>query len=383
VTVVFFSDISWDSLYQRPQHLATRLAGRARILWVEPATLGSRFRLIPREQVPGVFRISLPAFPLNARIRWIRRTAVVASRLVPLRRAVERIQGFLLRLALRRMKAQDDLTACLVENFLFMPLTRALHPRTVVFDYIDDAFGFTAFPQFVRDEWLSTLRRADEVTVTSATLRQRINEAQPRSVRIVPNGVEFERFAHPAGETRPPDLPPADRPIFGYTGSIYPWIDFDLLEYAVRSLPEYWFVLIGYQHPAVAGDMSKLLCHRNFLYLGLKPYAAMPAYVRSFAAGMIPFKRTLLTEGVNPVKLYEYSAAGVPTVVTDFSDDTHAFSDLVLIARTNGEFVQNLRTAVIRRTDQSFQARLSSFAGDNDWNSRAREMSSLLQLEGS
>jgi glycosyltransferase involved in cell wall biosynthesis len=380
VTVVFFSDIAWDSLHQRPQHLAARLARQGRVLWVEPATLGSRVLISPREQIPGVFRMTLPAFPLNARKRWIRRLAVSASRILPFRLALAGVQRALLRHGLRLVKAPDEETVCLVENFLFMHLTRFLRARTVVFDYIDDAFGFTAFPGFVRREWLSTVQRADAVTVTSPTLRQRVMDAHPRDVRIIPNGVEFERFAHPAEGTRPADLPPVGQTIVGYTGSIYPWLDFRLLEYAIDSLKEYRFVLVGYLHPEVADDMTRLLRHSNFSYLGLKPYAAVPAYVRSFAAGMIPFKRTLLTEGVNPVKLYEYSAAGVPTVVTDFSDDTRAFSDFVLIARTEDEFVRNIRTAVSRRHDPSFAARLSSFARENDWESRAREFSALLQL---
>ena len=380
MTLVFFSDIAWDSLHQRPQHLASRLARRARILWVEPATLGSRVLITPREQIPGVFRMTLPAFPLNARKRWIRRLAVLASRILPLRLALAGTQRALLRHGLRLVKAPGEETVCLVENFLFMHLTRILQPRTVIFDYIDDAFGFTAFPGFVRREWLSTVKRADAVTVTSATLGRRVKDVHPRDLRLIPNGVDFERFAHPADEVRPSDLPPAGLTIIGYTGSIYPWLDFGLLERAVESLEEYRFVFAGHLHPDVTEGMTRLLRHRNFSYLGVKPYSEVPAYVRSFAAGLIPFRRTLLTEGVNPVKLYEYSAAGVPTVATDFSDDTRAFSDFVLIARTEDEFVQHIRTAVGRRSDPSFAARLSSFARENDWDSRAREFSALLQL---
>lgn len=334
----------------------------------------------PREEIPCVFRMTLPAFPLNARKRWIRRLAVVASRIPPLRFALQETQYALLRRGLRLMKKQGEETVCLVENFLFMHLTHRLRSRTVVFDYIDDAFGFTAFPGFVRREWLSTVLQADIVTVTSPTLRRRVMNVHPRDVRLIPNGVEFELFSRPAVGKRPSDIPPDGMTIVGYTGSVYPWLDFEMLEHAIESLAEFRFVLVGHLHPDVAEDMRRLDRHSNFSYLGLKPYAQVPAYLQSFAAGMIPFKRTLLTEGVNPVKLYEYSAAGVPTVTTDFSDDTRAFIDLVLIARTKDEFVRYLRTAVTRRADPSFTAKLSSFARGNDWDARAREFFALLQL---
>jgi glycosyltransferase involved in cell wall biosynthesis len=380
MTVVFFSDIAWDSLHQRPQHLASRLARQGRVLWVEPVTLGSRILISPREQIPGLFRMTLPAFPLNARNRWIRRLALLTSRVLPFRVALAGAQRILLIRGLRKLNVKGEETVCLAENFLFVHLTRILRARTVVFDYIDDAFGFTVLPGYVRKEWLVAVQHADTVTVTSPTLRQRVMDAHPRDIRLIPNGVEFERFAHPDEAMRPADLPPDGLTIIGYAGSIYPWLDFGLLGRAIESLKEYRFVLIGHLHPDVTHDMTRLLRHSNFSYLGLKPYAQVPAYMRSFAAGIIPFKRTLLTEGVNPVKLYEYSAACVPTVVTDFSDDTRAFSDLVLIARTVEEFVHHIRTAVSRRSDPSFAARLTSFARENDWDSRARDFSALLQL---
>lgn len=380
MTVIFFSDIPWDSLYQRPQHLAARLGREARVLWIEPATLGSRVIFTPREEVPGVFRMTLPDIPLNARSAWVRRMAGAAARIGPLRFVLRQVQRTLLGRGLRRVQSPGDATACLVQNFRFMHCAEHAHCRTVVFDYIDDAFGFTEVPGFVRQEWLAALRRADVVTVTSPTLRQRVLDVYPRDVRIVPNAVEFERFAHPATAGRPSDLPGDGLPVVGYAGSIYPWLDFGLLEHAIAALAEFRFVLIGHVHPSVAATVAGLGRFRNFSYLGTKPYAEVPAYLRSFAAGMIPFRRTLLTEAVNPVKLYEYCAAGVPAVVTDFSDDMRAFADVVLIARSADDFVRHLRTAVARRSDPASAARLSSFARGNDWDSRAREFSTLLQL---
>lgn len=382
MTVIFFSDIAWDSLHQRPQHIATRLAQRARILWVEPVTLGRRLMFTPQEQATDFYRMMLPAFPLNARKRWIRRLAVAMSRVRALRSVLSAAQRLLFTRGLRHVQQPGTATSCLVENFLFMHLTETLHPRRVVFDYIDDVFGFTSFPDFVRSEWLSAVQRADTVTVTSSTLRKRILDIYRRDVKLIPNGVDFEQFAHPVHHVRPADLPPDAAPIIGYVGSIYPWLDFALLDRTLEALPDFRFVMLGHLHPEVAGDMARLQRHMNFSFLGLKPYGEVPAYVRHFHVGIIPFRRTLLTEGVNPVKFYEYSAAGIPTVVTDFSDDTRAFADLVLIARTEQEFAQQIRVAVDRRSDSKFARRLLSFAEKNDWKNRAREFSDLLQLNG-
>jgi hypothetical protein len=85
-----------------------------------------------------------------------------------------------------------------------------------------------------------------------------------------------------------------------------------------------------------------------------------------------------LTEGVNPVKLYEYSAAGVTTVATDFSPDTLAFADIVLIAHTRDEFADHLRTAIARRNNHEWVAALRAFARANDWEQRSASFSRLL-----
>jgi glycosyltransferase involved in cell wall biosynthesis len=383
VTLLFLSDIAWDSLVQRPQHIATRMALTMRVLWVEPVTLGRRVLFTPVEIAPGLYRMMLPAFPLNARKRWIRRTAALASRLPFLRWAVRQAQRIMLRAGARTIGSGADDIVCLAQNFQLLAASEALKPRRVVFDYIDDVFGFAAWPAYVRSEWHAALERADAVTVTSPTLRRRVLEARSREVRIIRNGVEFSRFAAPSGPGRPADMPPAGTQVAGYVGSVYPWLDFGLLDRTIAAMGDITFVVIGPLHPSVASELARLTRHPNFRYLGLKPYPDVPAYMGSLDAAIIPFKRTLLTEGVNPVKLYEYSAAGVPTVATDFSDDTNEFADIVLIARTDAEFAAHLRTAVRRRTDRDFTRTLSAFASANDWDGRAREFSSLLQPEGS
>jgi hypothetical protein len=48
--------------------------------------------------------------------------------------------------------------------------------------------------------------------------------------------------------------------------------------------------------------------------LGGRPYEQLPAYCRGFDVGLIPFRMNRLTRAVNPIKLREYLAAGLPVV---------------------------------------------------------------------
>jgi len=107
----------------------------------------------------------------------------------------------------------------------------------------------------------------------------------------------------------------------------------------------------------------------NLFWLGPKPYAEVPSIVRAFRVGLIPFLRTPLTEAVNPVKLYEYAAAGVPCVTTRFTDEVSAWGDAARVADSEAEFIAAAGAAAARPADR---APLVAFARLHDWDEIAR-----------
>ena len=108
--------------------------------------------------------------------------------------------------------------------------------------------------------------------------------------------------------------------------------------------------------------------------MGPRPYAEVPALVRAFRVGLIPFRRTPLTEAVNPVKLYEYAAAGVPCVTTRFSDEVDGWGEAARVASTPEEFVAAARKVLAAPVDS---APLIAFARRHDWNEIARRFVSI------
>lgn len=374
--ILFLSDISWNALYQRPQHLATRLARRWPVLWIEPATLHARVSFSPVSVGENLTSLSLPSFPHNARLRPLRVLSRTAGRAALARRSVERLQVRLLRQALEKLKIDPARLGILIENFQFIGLVRPLSPRVVLFDYIDDAFGFTHLPGYVREEWRETIRRADRITATSPTLKRQLEAEGGKNVEVVSNGVEYELFAGASG-SRPDDLPPG--PLVGYIGSVYPWLDYELIEQVARALPDIHLVMVGHAHPEVREKLDALSRLPNFRFLGPKPYRDVPRYLRHFSVALIPFRKTALTAAVNPVKLYEQSAAGVPTVATDFSEDLRSLSGLLGIARSHEEFVALVRASLGTSGNPHLTARLRAFAREHDWDRQAGRIIALLE----
>jgi glycosyltransferase involved in cell wall biosynthesis len=74
-------------------------------------------------------------------------------------------------------------------------------------------------------------------------------------------------------------------------------------------------VLVG---PAVdeegAQKLKELSRMPSVAWLGHRGIEEAPAYVAAFDAGLIPYKRNGFNDGSNPVKFYEYLAAGLPIV---------------------------------------------------------------------
>jgi glycosyltransferase involved in cell wall biosynthesis len=375
--LLFLSDISWHALYQRPQHLAAGLAQHGPVLWVEPATLGHPVTWKPEPIAPNLHRVTVPLFPHNARNRVVRSLAAPVAGISAARRLVEMTQLRITVRALQSLGLPVRGDSILIENFQLIHLARSLQPSRLVFDYIDDAFGFADMPAYVRALWTETVGASTAVSVTAVRLREQVAAGHRGPVHLIRNGVEYRRFADDTSP-RPPDLPADGRPIVCYVGSVYPWFDFELVTAAARQFPDTHFVIVGPGHPDVARSIEQLGLHPNVRVLGPRPYTSVPAYLRYATVGIIPFRRTPLTEAVNPVKLYEYSAAGIPTVTTLFADDLNEFAGIVHFARSTGEFTTAVAAALASATDPATRARLQTFASHHDWKARVESLRALL-----
>lgn len=237
-------------------------------------------------------------------------------------------------------------------------------PGLILYDCLDD------FPDW-RPYEPAMLARADLVTVSSQALLERMRPAHQRVLHL-PNGCDFDHFASPPAP-RPADLPPA--PVAGFVGAWAAWVDGELLQQTAALLPSWRFAIIG---PPFGGPPA---VGANIRFLGHRPYAALPAYLQHLDVALIPFRLTPVTEAANPVKLWEYLAAGLPVVSTPLrevlplqglvrlADDARAFADAILAASLERE-----PTRVEARRD---------LARHNTWAARyQRLVATLPELEG-
>jgi glycosyltransferase involved in cell wall biosynthesis len=335
-------------------HLASYLARRGgRVLYVEsPLTPLSlrRGRVFATE-----LRDTLRSPRLVSNHLWVRRYFLpvpyhAATRLTS-RRAANRLGQSLLAPVLRRDLAQLALHRPVLIAGLphAVDALQRLPAKLVVYHCADDYVHVRGFPDTLPSLEADLCRRADLVVTTSETLCQARARFNPHTYWI-PNGADVDHFA--ASATPASELREVRRPIVGFVGGLSEWVDLDLVARLARDRPEWTFVMIG----PVAIDTSPLACLPNVRLLGPRPYADLPAYLAAMDVGLIPFKRNEVTHHADPIKAYEYLAAGLPVVATDLPA-LRRMADVVGLADSVDGFLKRIREAIDEGRDAGRSAR--------------------------
>jgi glycosyltransferase involved in cell wall biosynthesis len=203
----------------------------------------------------------------------------------------------------------DAAVAAQAIYFIYFPACVKYLPRCeeifIVYDCIDDD------PAFDGAEALM-LARADLVLCVSPSLIAK-HRGKHRNLVWLPNGVDLEHYTQECAKPPLADLKTTVNPIIGFSGACYhEWVDIELIYDMAIAKPDWWLVIVG---NAYRWDFAK--APPNVIYLGFRPYEVLPQYIKAFDVGLIPFRDNRIARGADPVKLYEYLAAGVPVVSRD------------------------------------------------------------------
>ncbi len=263
--------------------------------------------------------------------------------------------------------------------WLFAPdvefLAGAFGEEALVYYCVDEFAEFTGYDkETVREQDRRLCQVADLVLTTSQPLFDARQEYNPNTM-LVRHGVEHAHFAR----ALEPDLRVArelesiTRPRIGFFGLINDWIDLDLVAEVARRRPQWSFVLLGRTEIPVEPYASV----RNLHFLGRKPYPELPAYCRGFDVATIPMKMNRLTHNVNPLKLREYLAAGLPVVATPLPEAQLHYED-VFIAAGPLEFEKAIDSA-LTRTDDAARRRRSESVRQEGWPGKVDRITGALR----
>lgn len=253
-------------------------------------------------------------------------------------------------------------------------LSQIVYKRSV-FRLADSNAGFRKFTPAMKALEKELATSVDAVAYAAKNLRSHVEQLNPKRSLHIPNGVDFAHFARPSPGV-PPDLAGIPRPIAVYVGAMEAWFDFRLIEATAAALPEVSFVLIGPDHLA----RRRLAAAPNLHLLGRRPYGELPRYLHHADVGLIPFDvngHAELVHSVNPLKLYEYLAAGLPVVATEWAELASLGSPAELVG-TEENFIEAIRRVVTQPVNRD---RLRSYAAQAEWSERVTDLWRHLELD--
>ncbi|MDQ6673615.1 MAG: glycosyltransferase [Chloroflexota bacterium] len=359
-------------------HLASYLAGHgARVLYVEAplSPLGLR-----RARAFGQALVESRRPPRQVAERlWVRRHFVPvpyhAATWLTSRRAANRLGQRMLAPAIRRDLGQlgflerghrPTLIAGLpyaVDVLPFVP------HQALVYHCADDYAHVQGFPATLPELEADLCQQADLVITTSETLSQSRVRFNPNT-HWIPNGAAIDHFSAPAEPS--PELLSLPKPVIGFVGGVSEWVDVELISQLARARHAWSFVLIG----PVGTPVGPIQHLPNVRLLGPRAYATLPSYLAAMDVALIPFKQDPVTYHADPIKAYEYLAAGVPVVATRLPA-LRRLEHVVRLASSPGAFVEQIEASLsegrnTRRVDRQAEAARHS------WVDRFRQFDTLL-----
>jgi len=252
-----------------------------------------------------------------------------------------------------------------IENPHLVKLPSKVKHNFLIYRIPDEIKEFKGCSSFILEKHQNALRSANLVITTARRLYEKYNEMNLNGeVLYISNGVDFPHFSR-GDLPMPLEYKAVPAPIIVYAGIVAQWFDQDLVIRCAKRLKNVSFVIIG---PAIV-DTSRMAAVENIYLLGVRKYDELPSYLTNANVGIIPFKINELVESVNPLKLYEYMAAGLPVVCTDW-DEMREMASPAMLAGDVDEFCDCVEKCFAVKNKKG----LISFARSNAWESRFQKI---------
>ncbi|MFD0668860.1 glycosyltransferase [Ramlibacter sp. MAHUQ-53] len=359
--LVAFSHLRWNFVWQRPQHLLSRLARRWPVVFVEePVACAER--------------------------AWLERITPCAGVQVWRPHVTGAAPGFhddhlatlqpMLGQALREARIEDYRTWFYTP--MAYPLAADLSPRAVVYDCMDELSAFRHAPRQLLQRESALFKAADLVFTGGPSLFHAKKDRHP-SVHCFPSSVDADHFARAAGDH--PLQAGLPRPRLGWAGVIDERVDLDLIAFLADARPDWQLVMVG---PVVKIDPATLPQRTNIAWLGQQAYDDLPAFISGWDLCLLPFALNEATRFISPTKTLEYMACGKPAVSTPIRDVAEPYGHLVSIANAPDDFLLACEAVLGRsEAEQACHAEaMAQVVGRTSWEGTAQAMAGLVARAG-
>jgi len=363
-TLLCLSHLRWGFVYQRPQHVMSRLARDYDVIFFEEPV----FEDLAEDRATPRLDHSQPAPGIE----------VIVPRLAH-GLSEEQIAEAQRQLLDEMLLARGDAELLLwYLTPMSLAFTDHLKGNVTIFDCMDELSAFRGAPVRLVDMERELMARADVVFTGGYSLWE-VKQRQHDNAHPVPSSVDIAHFAAARdGLVDPGDQAGIAHPRMGFFGVIDERFDIELVEKLATLRPDWQIVLIG---PVVKIDPATLPQLPNIHYLGGKSYDELPAYLAGWDVALMPFAINESTRFISPTKTPEYLAGGCPVVSTPIHDVIRGYgqSGAVTIADTAGAFVAAIDAALGLKGSAEFLQSADAALDGMSWDTTSRFMKEQIE----
>jgi UDP-galactopyranose mutase len=357
--ILCFSHLRWDFVYQRPQHLMTRLARHNRVFYIQEPIFDA-----PSDRIDidgSIENICIIQLFLEQR----ENTAGIAEK-----------QYALLQLFFSRYQVTNYI--CWYYTPMALPVGSLFQPKLVIYDCMDELSAFKFAPPHLKQMEQTLLAAANLVFTGGYSLYEAKKEQHPY-IYPFPSSIDKTHF----NKARSMDREPEDQaaipfPRLGFYGVLDERFDIDLIRFIATNKPGWQLVIIG---PVAKIDPATLPRLSNIHYLGTRSYNDLPAYLSGWDLAMISFALNESTRFISPTKTPEYLAAGKPVISTAIEDVINPYGNigLVHIAHSPEAFIEKAEHELTITDKQPWLTKVDAFLADLSWDETVNSMLALIQ----
>jgi UDP-galactopyranose mutase len=360
--IVVFSHLRWDFVYQRPQHLLSRLAADHKIYFIEEPIYEENAapRLEASTPADGVtvYRPFLPVGGYGFSDEQLPLVSTLVQQLI----------------------ADEDLRDYSYVVWLYtpmaLPVAKQLAPMAVVYDCMDELSAFKSAPAELMEREAALLQWAD-VVFTGGPSLYRAKEGKHDNLHCFPSSVDAAHFATALAISEAPQQAALPHPRLGFFGVVDERMDVEILDAQAQAHPDWQIVIVG---PVVKIDPATLPSHPNLHFVGPSSYADLPSYLAGWDVCLLPFALNESTRFISPTKTLEYLAADKPIVSTPITDVAEPYEGIVYLGRTPEEFIAACEQA-LSASDEERAARSEKgrqVLARTSWDQTAASIESLI-----
>jgi glycosyltransferase involved in cell wall biosynthesis len=188
--------------------------------------------------------------------------------------------------------------------------------------------------------------QVDLLLTTSAKLHDKYARHYKHSY-LFGNGLSrhsYERLASDEPD-RITEIEKIPSPRIGYAGVISDRLDWQLITALASMQPDWQFVFAGRIAPGTRLPNSEK--YGNLHFVGAFEPDRVPAVLKSFDIGLMPYRDNAFFQCLNPLKFYEMAAAGLPSAASNIPELEQFPRDLVRVLPNRAELWRdNLRELI-------------------------------------